>query len=532
MRTLNIVFLVTGYIHTFASVVHKLSVTGYKGKTVIINCQYNENESKEDKYFCTSLPFRVSCKDEIRSTKRYVWKHEGRFSLYDNPKENSFKVIIRDLNEEDRTTKYWCAVNKQGLLDNYSQVNLNILEDDCCKTSVSKVAYLGGSVTIDCKYPKGEENNVRYFCKKGLFDCKHLISTRTATYTKKDRFSLLNPVNEERIYKVNISGLTEEDAGTYWCAMKTTDGSISQLTDVTLSIVNWDDIQPKEETADTERAARLQCDYPDRHSQNEKFLCKGESPFTCKELINTTKQNEAVSQDRLSLWDHSRHVYFAVTITHSRPNDSGTYWCGSDRTWQPDNYTRIHLSVVEKTIKTETPASASASSAAPSPPAASVFTPDASVSPNSSSTTPQSAQNGTSVYIAGSLGLVLLVVVILPLLLIYRHTINKRRGAYLSPEQTVTNAENGEGDHGDRDYESIQERPEASDPGSAPPSIYVTCNFPTNPSDSLDYSTVSFHKSPDCTDDASVSTLTEGNPISATHVNGSSTSIYSAVRNT
>lgn len=111
---------------------------------------------------------------------------------------------------------------------------------DCCRTSESKAAYLGGSVTIDCKYPESEESNIRYFCKEDeKLNCKNVIMARAENNsTRTDRFILSNG-RVNGVYHVTISSLTKEDAGKYWCAMKRTEpASIAKLTEVHLSVVS------------------------------------------------------------------------------------------------------------------------------------------------------------------------------------------------------------------------------------------------------------------------------------------------------
>lgn len=116
-----------------------------------------------------------------------------------------------------------------------------------------------------------------------------------------------------------------------------------------LSILSdWNDMTTQNETQQSGRKVLLTCYYQDSHEENETFLCKGENPFNCKELI-TTRQN--VAEGKFSTRDNSRKKNFYVYINDPSTADSGTYWnyCGSDRTRQPANYTKIHLSVGEYT---------------------------------------------------------------------------------------------------------------------------------------------------------------------------------------
>lgn len=107
----------------------------------------------------------------------------------------------------------------------------------------------------------------------------------------------------------------------------------------------WDDLTPKVVHV-TEESARIQCNYSDSHEGNDKFLCKGKNPVNCQELINTTEQDK-VDNGRFSIRDYKRKKYFYVYMKNVSTADSGTYWCGCDRTRQHAEYTKIHLSVSE-----------------------------------------------------------------------------------------------------------------------------------------------------------------------------------------
>uniref|UniRef100_A0A3B4U067 Immunoglobulin V-set domain-containing protein n=1 Tax=Seriola dumerili TaxID=41447 RepID=A0A3B4U067_SERDU len=91
--------------------------------------------------------------------------------------------------------------------------------------------------------------------------------------------------------------------------------------------------------------AQLTCHYPDSQKSNTKYLCKGENPSNCEELIHTTETERNVVKGRYDIRDNQRIKYFYVYINNLCTADSGTYWCGSERKGHPATYTKIHLSV-------------------------------------------------------------------------------------------------------------------------------------------------------------------------------------------
>ncbi|XP_029601393.1 polymeric immunoglobulin receptor-like, partial [Salmo trutta] len=347
MRILLIVILLsfmTGCLSSF-------KVTGYSGGTVIIYCHYSTEERSNEKYFCKGPKWTYSCDMKITTLRKNTWKHRGRFSLYDITGENYFKVIIRQLTRQDEGT-YWCGVDKPTIPDSYTEVELDVKEDDCCEKSVTETAYLGGEATIRCNYPEDHEDSIKYFCKESndFNTCIYMIFAYQTT-AKAGRFSVSDNTGEKS-YTVTISDLTEDDTGTYWCGVVTS--YISLITQVQLHVTDWRDVKQINVTGQVGETARFTCKYPDDNKSNEKFFCKGDSPLICEDKLRTTLQNEVVYEGRFSLRDNPRISVFTVYIKELRPEDSGTYWCGSDRRWRPADYTRCILSVVAPTITIRT----------------------------------------------------------------------------------------------------------------------------------------------------------------------------------
>ncbi|XP_029600516.1 CMRF35-like molecule 3 isoform X2 [Salmo trutta] len=75
---------------------------------------------------------------------------------------------------------------------------------------------------------------------------------------------------------------------------------------------------------------------------NNKYFCKG----TCsgKDILVETKGIKNASQDRYSIEDKGDVFY--VTIKNLRKSDSGTYWCGVDRTIK-DTFQELRLIVTD-----------------------------------------------------------------------------------------------------------------------------------------------------------------------------------------
>ncbi|XP_071361732.1 polymeric immunoglobulin receptor-like isoform X2 [Trachinotus anak] len=348
----------------------------------------------------------------------------------------------------------------------------------CDDTPVRQTAYLGGSVTINCTCPGVGKNQIKYFCKEAEnFNCKNVISTYTSNYTERDRFSMIDH-KEQEVYTVIISSLTQEDAGIYWCALKTVnnDSPIACLTKINLHIFRWVDIRPRKETHDTGENANLRCHYPHSHENNTKYLCKGENPLNCEELTRTTEGERDVTKDRFSIRDNKRLKYFYVYINNVSTADSGTYWCGSDRKWDHAEVNKIHLVVAERHKTTKKLGH---------------LTQPTTATP--SATTLHDDRSNYACCTSGG-----------------------------SSEQSIKDGQNTEENHGGHDYEEIQERNQEASSGGTLLSVYATVHLPT---DQLHYASINFQND-------SVTGSTDRNAFPDIDKNGSSACDYSSISKT
>ncbi|KAA0721744.1 hypothetical protein E1301_Tti014283 [Triplophysa tibetana] len=186
------------------------SVTGYTGGAVTITCHYESGYSTNEKYFCRGqkpdIPKLGRCSDIIKTDSKNKWVNNGRFSLYDDTTASVFNVTITDLNEDDSDT-YYCVVDKAKWTDIYTEVKLNVREDDCCEKIISLSVPSGGSVNVSCKYPQSHRTDLKFLCRSSGADiCAHVRQTR-------DR-------DHDVLFITNVTDHRSEE---YWCALQTED---------------------------------------------------------------------------------------------------------------------------------------------------------------------------------------------------------------------------------------------------------------------------------------------------------------------
>lgn len=107
-------------------------------------------------------------------------------------------------------------------------------------TSVTQMemAYVGGSVTINCSYQIEDKDKVKYFCREDKnLNCMNVISTKSSNYTQLGRFSMTHHEGRE-VYTVVISKLTQDDAGRYQCALKPSSHTVVCLTKIHLHVLS------------------------------------------------------------------------------------------------------------------------------------------------------------------------------------------------------------------------------------------------------------------------------------------------------
>ncbi|XP_071246055.1 CMRF35-like molecule 8 [Salvelinus alpinus] len=233
-------------------------------------------------------------------------------------------------------------------------------------------------------------------------------------------------------------------------------------------------------------------------ANNNKYFCRG----TCsdRDILVKTKGSKNVSQDRYSIEDKGDVFY--VTIKNLMKTDSGTYWCGVDRSIK-DSYQEVHLTVIVAP-PTSTPSpvtsrphvSTAPPTSTPSPvtsrPHVSTTLPNLSTtSPNTSTTFLASgdisdhSSSRAGLMVWTSVGLVVMVTVLgLVLLLFYR----QRRGTRRTPPPPPVSSNTQPDPTGEvRDtkvdcvYVEIREADRQTDTLPVVISVvYSTVNSPTN----------------------------------------------------
>ncbi len=90
---------------------------------------------------------------------------------------------------------------------------------------------------------------------------------------------------------------------------------------------------------------RIRCKYNKIYKANTKYFCRGQRS-KCTNQIKTNTKNKWFDSGRFSLYDDTTAAVFTVTIRDLSEQDSGTYYCGTDISWDKDSYTEVNLKVI------------------------------------------------------------------------------------------------------------------------------------------------------------------------------------------
>lgn len=86
----------------------------------------------------------------------------------------------------------------------------------------------------------------------------------------------------------------------------------------------------------------FRCEYPNGLTEKMKYLCIAECSSY---LIMTDKHNRWETKGRFSMYDNTTGSFFIVRVDKLRLNDSATYSCGVDISFNPDYRSTIKLNV-------------------------------------------------------------------------------------------------------------------------------------------------------------------------------------------
>ncbi|KAI5089699.1 CMRF35-like molecule 3 [Silurus meridionalis] len=316
------------------------TVTGYRGRSVQIECRYEPGYEEYKKYLC-----RGACN---------AWKHvlvdskspaeDTRFSLYDDTTAKIFTITITGLRAEDEDT-YWCGIERTGR-DIYTELQLLVKLDVPASSTVSQSTHTTYSATTHFTSPSVHPETPPA-TTTSLITAEHhttapspddvpgvvtyiMISTGAvvfivvviiAIYSKRKCQGPVTSSKEDRCY-----------SSSFQCRWDNTTGS-----DAVTTVTGY-----------RGRSVQIKCHYESGYEEYNKYLCRGECPGWPATKDIPVQSGSPAEDTRFSLYDYTTAKIFIVTITDLRAEDANTYWCGIERSvLLKDIYTELQLLVVD-----------------------------------------------------------------------------------------------------------------------------------------------------------------------------------------
>ncbi|XP_026133387.1 CMRF35-like molecule 8 [Carassius auratus] len=194
-------------------------------------------------------------------------------------------------------------------------------------SSISVTGYSGGGVSITCRYDRGYTDKNKYFCRGQYPGCKDLIKTDIKNkWVDSGSFSLYDDTSAA-VFTVTIRDLSEQDSGTYQCAVDTylTDF----YTEVKLNVVTADCCQKSISlSAAAGGSVNISCRYPQSHSADVKFVCRRSGSDLCAEETSVKESRRWSAEGQMQLYDDREQQLLTGIISHVTQQHSAEYWCG------------------------------------------------------------------------------------------------------------------------------------------------------------------------------------------------------------
>ncbi|KAL2086333.1 hypothetical protein ACEWY4_017392 [Coilia grayii] len=375
------------------------TVTGHEGGAVIFKCDYNKAlYDSNRKYLCKGS--KAKCSSNIKADSTVTPVSGQKFSLYDNPSEGNFMVLITQLTAEDKG-EYYCVVDKTDpKISTVIQLDVEgalIGEQDPAPMTYPN----GGSSELSCAFPEPLQHRTHYLCHhQAMLTCS--ILTPSGTMKRKvQKISSGGKAN----WSVTLTQLSERDAGVYWCGageVNEADRSITLTKKIQIFVGDAFTV-----TGHEGGAVIITCKYKAAsYNSNRKYLCKG-SQTECPGNIKADSTVTPESGQKFSLYDNPSEGNFMVLITQLTAEDKGEYYffiglnilygTTGTNTFIYDYYTELQV------IRKEEPPSSSTSPCTTCSPHT---TPSSSTSPCTTSsphTTPSSSTSPCTTSSPGSL---------------------------------------------------------------------------------------------------------------------------------
>ncbi|XP_050767474.1 polymeric immunoglobulin receptor [Gymnogyps californianus] len=317
-------------------------VYGLLNGSVTVKCFYPPTgvNRHDRKYWCRQSA--TGCMTVVSTSGYTAPGYQGRASITDYPKAESFEINISELTMADAGT-YQCGVgiNGRGLSH---KVSLDISEGPHVPEG-AELFYvkLHSTWTATCNFGEPYASARKFLCRMEKTGCHNIIDS----YGNVDKYHtgriLLSNEESPGSFSVVITEMGWEDSGLYLCGVGSygEDGETKELDVHVYEETNVPQGKPTI-TGVKGSSATFECRYELLKKSSLKYWCKWRQNG-CSRIIDSSGYVSSLYEGRVAMYDSPGNETISIILNQLKDTDEGYYWCMTDEEKEQQSSTELKI---------------------------------------------------------------------------------------------------------------------------------------------------------------------------------------------